>query len=126
MEQSDPSPDYAGIKSASCHTIASVKSFAGGCGTKGGWLKRWSPLLYARLGERALGELWRQRPKNKGAEDNPGGQGVKIVQSQNSTAQIPPTLEQLGLDKKRAARQTIAQGIQSPTSEGHPPLTSDV
>ncbi len=46
--------------------------------------------------------MLREMPKNKGAMGNPGGQGAKLVQFQNSTAQ--PTLKDMGIDKHESAR----------------------
>ena len=42
-------------------------------------------------------------PKNEGAKGNPGGQGAKIVQSQNGTTQ-PPTYAELNINKKDASK----------------------
>jgi hypothetical protein len=41
--------------------------------------------------------------RNKGAKGNPGGQGAKIVRSQNGTTQTQPTLSDLNLSKKKSA-----------------------
>jgi len=49
---------------------------------------------------RRLGELLIETPKNKGAQGNPGGQGNKFVRYSNGTAQVHPTLSELGASKK--------------------------
>jgi hypothetical protein len=51
-------------------------------------------------GERALGELWRERPKAKPPGDN---QYKKMDRSKFST-EAPATLAELGLNKDRASR----------------------
>src|SRR5208283_599683 len=51
---------------------------------------------------RLLGEFLQRAEKNLGARGNPGGQGAKIVQSQNGTAQ--PTLGSAGIGKKESAQ----------------------
>lgn len=52
--------------------------------------------------ERRCGELLKEQPKAKGAAGNPGGQGAKIVRSDDTTAQIP-TLADLGISKQQSS-----------------------
>jgi N6-adenosine-specific RNA methylase IME4 len=76
-----------------------------------GWQRRFKPVkgVSDRAGEVwiaaevRLGQERAKMPKAKGALGNPGGRGAKIVRSQIGTAQAP-TLAELKLDKKRAAR----------------------
>lgn len=53
--------------------------------------------------ETKLAEELDRLPKAKGDQGNPGGRGAKNVRSQDGSAH-PPTLQDLGIDKKRAAR----------------------
>jgi hypothetical protein len=57
-----------------------------------------------RFCERALGELWKERPKNPGTRTLGGSldgiSGSALLEPPENT----PTLAELGLDKKRAAR----------------------
>jgi hypothetical protein len=51
--------------------------------------------------ERKAGELLREQEEAKGARGNPGGQGAKIVRSNNATTQ---TLAELGISKAQSSR----------------------
>lgn len=53
--------------------------------------------------ERKCGELLRDMEKAKGAQGNPGGQGAKIVRSNDTTAQ-PKTLSEMGVTKDQSSK----------------------
>jgi hypothetical protein len=54
--------------------------------------------------ERKAGELLRDIEKNQGAKGNPGGQGAKLVQSFDTTAQARPRLSDLGITRDQSSR----------------------
>lgn len=59
--------------------------------------------------ERRMGQELNKLEKNPGAKGNPGGQGSKLVRSEERTAQSP-TLSEIGVSKQRASEwQTLAK-----------------